>query len=187
MHRGEFKFSSGETVAKKSKAKNKGVSLNVAIYPGTFDPVTRGHLDLICRGAKLFDHLVVGVAESPLKKPLFTLRERVTMIRNAVKHHKNVEVKGFKGLSVDLVRQKDANILLRGIRTVSDFEYEYQIALTNRLLAPDVETVFVMPGERFSFISSSIIKNIVAARGDATEFVTEEVNRKLKQKLLPRK
>ena len=172
---------------KKAKAKKKRVSLNIAIYPGTFDPVTHGHLNLIARGAKLFDHLIVGVAENPLKTPLFTLEERVAMIAHAVKNMKSVSVESFEGLAVDFVRSKKANVLLRGIRSVTDFEYEYQIALTNRSLAPDVETLFVMPGEEFSFISSSIIKNVVASGGDAAEFVTSKVNRKLKEKLRPKK
>ncbi len=165
---------------------NKHKDFNIAVYPGTFDPVTCGHLDLICRGAKLFDRLIVAVARGPLKVPLFTLEERVDMITHAVAHIENVEVEGFRGLTVDMVRRKNANVMLRGIRTVTDFEYEYQIALTNRTLARDIESVFIMPGEKFSFISSSLIKNIVAAGGDASEFVTEEVHEKLKEKLSPR-
>lgn len=156
---------------------------NVAVYPGTFDPVTHGHLELICRGAKLFDHLIVGVASDPLKKTLFSQDERVEMIRHAVRHLANVEVEGFSGLTVDLVRAKRASVMLRGIRTVSDFEYEYQLAMTNRTLANDVETVFIMPGEQFSFISSTLVKNIVALGGDATDFVTPEVYERLSRKM----
>ena len=163
--------------------KNEHALANVAVYPGTFDPVTRGHLDLICRGAKLFDRLIVGVADSPLKKTLFSLEERVAMIRHAVRHATNVEVEGFSGLTVDLVRAKRASVMLRGIRTVSDFEYEYQLALSNRTLAKDVETVFIIPGEQFSFISSTLVKNIVSAGGDATDFVTHEVHENLRRKM----
>ncbi len=163
--------------------KKEHVLGNVAVYPGTFDPVTRGHLDLICRGSKLFDHLIVGVASAPLKKALFSLDERVEMICNSVPHLSNVEVEKFSGLTVDWVRTKHASVMLRGIRTVSDFEYEYQLALTNRTLAKDVETVFIMPGEQFSFISSTLVKNIVASGGNATDFVTQEVFERLRAKM----
>jgi pantetheine-phosphate adenylyltransferase len=159
----------------------------VAVYPGTFDPVTYGHLNLICRGAKLFSKLIVGVAAGGVKAALFSLEERVAMIQHAVKDIDNVEVEGFHGLTVDFVKDKGASILLRGIRTVTDFEYEYQIALTNRAMTKNIETMFVIPGEEFSFISSSIIKDIVSAGGDAGQFVPQEVNEKLKERLAPRK
>ena len=157
----------------------------VAVYPGTFDPVTYGHLNLICRGAKLFSKLIVGVARGGVKAPLFSFEERIEMIKHTVRDIPNVEVEGFSGLTVDFVRRKGANILLRGIRTVTDFEYEYQIALTNRSMTKDIETMFVIPGEEFSFISSSIVKDIISAGGDAGTFVPQEVNEKLKGKLAP--
>lgn len=159
----------------------------VAVYPGTFDPITYGHLNLICRGAKLFNRLIVGVAAGGVKEPLFTLEERVEIIRHATKDIPNVEVEGFHGLTVDFVKHKGSNILLRGIRTVTDFEYEYQIALSNRAMAKNIETMFVIPGEEFSFISSTIIKDIVSAGGDASPFVPQEVNEKLKERYAPRK
>jgi pantetheine-phosphate adenylyltransferase len=164
-----------------------GASPRVAVYPGTFDPITLGHIDVIARGAKIFDRLIVGVAVKTLKKPMFSLKERVEMARNAVGHIKNVEVEGFTGLVVELLRRHNSRIILRGMRTASDFEYEYQIALTNRALAADVETIFLMPGEHYTFISSSIIKNVIISGGDAGRLVTAEVNRKLKKKLLGRK
>ena len=159
----------------------------VAVYPGTFDPVTYGHLNLICRGAKLFAKLIVGVARGGMKETLFTLEERVEMIQHAIKDIPNVKVESFDGLTVDFVRRKGGNILLRGIRTVTDFEYEFQMALSNRSMAKDIETIFVIPGEEFSFISSSIVKDIVSAGGDGSAFVPQEVNEKMRAKLAPRR
>ncbi len=150
-----------------------------ALYPGSFDPVTRGHLDLIARGAALFGRLVVAVADNPRKKPAFTVDERVAMLRRHTKRHRNVEVASFTGLAVDFARSRDLGVLLRGARTTSDFEFEYQMALTNRSLAPGVETVFLMPSEEFAFLSSSLIKEVVASGGDASRWVTKDVERAL--------
>ena len=154
-----------------------------AVYPGTFDPITYGHLDLIQRGTRLFEELVVGVSEHPQKQPLFTLQERVAMVRQLVTQMPNVRVETFTGLTVDFVRAHQAQVILRGIRTVSDFEYEFQMALTNRQLAPDVETVFVMSDQRYAFISSRLIKEAVTHGGDVSAFVPPAVAQALSQKL----
>jgi len=139
----------------------------VAVYPGTFDPPTKGHLDVIRRGARLFERLIVAVAINPEKEPLFSEDERLTMLRQLTKGIHNVEVASFRGLTVDFCRKRGASVILRGIRTFSDFEYEFQMALTNRVLAPDVETLFVMPSEEFSYLSSSMVKEAVALGGGA--------------------
>ena len=156
--------------------------MSIAIYPGSFDPVTNGHLDVIKRGAKVFEHLIVAVADNPAKQALFTREERVDMIREVSRGHKNVVVDWFEGLVVDYVRKKKASVILRGIRTISDFEYEYQMALTNRTFAHEIETVFVMTHEEFSFISSRLIKEAAALGGDVSSFVPKEVERWLKKK-----
>jgi len=155
----------------------------VAVYPGTFDPPTKGHLDVIRRGARLFDRLIVAVAVNPEKEPLFSEEERLTMLRQLTRGIRNVEVASFRGLTVDFCRKRGAKVILRGIRTFSDFEYEFQMALTNRVLAPEVETLFVMPSEEFSYLSSSMVKEAVALGGDLSRFVPKVVLRCLKRKL----
>jgi len=157
--------------------------MRMAIYPGSFDPITKGHLDLIKRGSTIFDCLIVAVANNPQKRALFSLDERVAMVRHAVKGIKNVRVDSFDGMVVDYVRRQKTNVILRGIRTVSDFEYEFQMALTNRQLGKGIETVFVMASEEYSYLNSSLIKEVAALGGDITAFVTPEIERKLKQKL----
>lgn len=154
-----------------------------AVYPGSFDPVTLGHLDLIQRGSRLFDGLVVAVGVNASKEPLFTAGERVEMIRAQTEGMKNVVVEQFRGLVVDFARSHRANIILRGLRTISDFETEFQMALTNRAFAPDVETVFVMPGEKFQFISSRLIKEVAQSGGSLAAFVPEAVEQALKQRI----
>lgn len=154
-----------------------------ALYPGSFDPVTRGHLDLIARGAALFGRLVVAVADNPRKKPAFTVEERVAMLRRHTRKLRNVEVASFAGLAVDFAEGRGLGVILRGARTTSDFEFEYQMALTNRSLAPAVETVFLMPSEEFAFLSSSLIKEVVASGGDASRWVTNDVERALAKRL----
>jgi pantetheine-phosphate adenylyltransferase len=154
-----------------------------AIYPGSFDPVTFGHLDLIQRGSRLFDHLIVAVGVNASKEALFTAEERVEMIRSQIGGMKNVEVAQFRGLVVDFARSHSANIILRGLRTISDFETEFQMALTNRSFAPGVETVFVMPGEKYQFISSRLIKEVAQAGGALTAFVPESVEKALKKRI----
>jgi len=157
----------------------------VAVYPGTFDPVTYGHLDVISRGAMLFDRLIVGVAENPPKRPTFTIEERIEMLKANTSSLPGVEVKGFTTTTVAFVRSCDSRVILRGIRTVSDFEIEFQMALTNRVLNPEIETLFVMPSEKYSFVRASIIKGIILAGGDASDFVPKDVQGKLRQKLRP--
>ncbi|WP_371189547.1 pantetheine-phosphate adenylyltransferase [Thalassotalea maritima] len=142
-----------------------------AIYPGTFDPVTNGHTDLIERAAQLFEHVIVGVAASPSKKPLFDLQKRVAMIQQVTQHLDNVSVVGFSGLLVDFAKQQNAMILIRGLRAVSDFEYEFQLANMNRRLYPQLESVFLTPAEENSFISSTLVKEVSLHGGDVSEFV----------------
>jgi len=154
-----------------------------ALYPGSFDPVTFGHLDLIARGAGLFDRLVVAVADNPRKKAAFTVEERVAMLRRHIGRKRGVEVTSFTGLAVDFARAHRLGTLLRGVRTTSDFEFEHQMALTNRSLAPDVETVFMMPSEEYSYLSSTLIKEVVGAGGDASRWVPRDVERALSKRL----
>ena len=154
-----------------------------AVYPGTFDPVTNGHLDVIERGSKLFPRLIVAVATNTHKAPLFTREERVAMLRAEVAPFPNVEVDAFQGLAVDYARRVGATVLLRGIRTFSDFEYEFQMALTNRSLAHDVETIFVMSNVEWSYTSSRLLKEAAAMGADVSHFVTPRVNEAMKAKL----
>jgi len=146
-----------------------------AVYPGTFDPVTNGHIDLIERASRLFDRLIVAVAENPGKGATFTLEERVDMAREVLASLPNVEVKGFNSLLVDFVEGHDARVILRGLRAVSDFEYEFQLAGMNRRLAPEVETLFLTPAEQYAYISSSLVKEIAAHGGDVSAFVHTKV------------
>ncbi len=152
------------------------------VYPGTFDPITNGHCDLVERAARMFDHVVVAVADSQKKGPLFTLDERVQLAREALSHVPNVEVMGFNKLLAHFVRDQKANILLRGLRAVSDFEYEFQLANMNRALAPEIETVFLTPAEHLSFISSSLVREIAMLGGDVHQFVPVNVVEALKRK-----
>ncbi|OHB91219.1 MAG: pantetheine-phosphate adenylyltransferase [Planctomycetes bacterium RIFCSPHIGHO2_12_FULL_52_36] len=154
-----------------------------AIYPGTFDPLTYGHLDLIERGSRVFDELIVAIGENPFKTPLFTVAERRQMIQKHTRHLKNVKVDAFKGMLVDYVQGQHANIILRGIRTVSDFEEEFQRALTNRVLKNDLETVFIMTSEQYSFLNSRLIKEAASLGGDVSKFVPPEVRKQLIVKL----
>lgn len=159
------------------------MSVGKAIYAGSFDPVTHGHLDVMKRGSKLFDHLTVAVSRNPDKKYLFTPEERKTMIKELIKDIPNVDVVIFDGLVVNLAKKLGARALLRGIRTFSDYEYELQMALTNRSLASEIETVFVMPSEDYSFLSSSMVKQAVLLGGDLSRFVPKNVLVCLKRKL----
>ncbi len=147
----------------------------IAVYPGTFDPVTNGHIDLVDRAAPLFERLVVGVAESPTKSPALPLAMRVELTRDALGHHPNVEVRGFDSLLAHFVTKIGAGVLLRGLRAVSDFEYEFQMASMNRHLIPDVETLFLTPAEQYSFISSSLVREIARLGGDVSGFVPPAV------------
>jgi len=157
--------------------------MNKAIYPGTFDPITNGHIDLIERASKLFDQVVVAVAESPKKKPMLDLKTRVALTRAITEPLGNVTVIGFTGLLTELLPKQGANIILRGLRAVSDFEYEFQLAKMNRVLAPDVESMFLTPAEKHSFISSTLVREIAALGGDVSHFVPPHVALALKEHL----
>lgn len=154
-----------------------------AIYPGSFDPVTNGHVDLIERASKIFDKVIVAVAHNYHKSPLFTTEERVKMLKNATKGIKGVSVESFEGLVIDYAHKKKINVLIRGLRMISDFEYEFQMALTNRRLATDVETVFLMPSEHYAFLSSTLLKEAAALGGDISQFVPKFVEQPLKERL----
>lgn len=154
----------------------------VAVYPGTFDPITNGHTDLACRAAPLFDRIIVGIAESPSKKPSFSLAERIAMAREALRDLANVEVRGFSSLLADFVRAEGAGVILRGLRAVSDFEYEFQLASMNRHLIPDAETLFLTPAEQYSFISSSLVREIALLGGDVSGFVDPAVQQMLRRR-----
>ena len=158
-----------------------------AVYPGTFDPITYGHLDLIKRGSKIFDELIVAIGHNPLKNPLFTIKERMFMISEYTKEIPNVTVDCFEGMLTDYMKKMQVDVILRGIRTVSDFEYETQRALTNRVLKNDIETVFVMPSQEYSFLNSSLIKEVVSVGGDVSSFVPSKVAELLRQKFIPEK
>jgi pantetheine-phosphate adenylyltransferase len=153
-----------------------------AVYPGTFDPITNGHTDLVSRAARVFPKVIVAIAESPHKKPLFSLDERIRLAQNQMAHLENVEVVGFSNLLVEFVQQLGATIIIRGLRAVSDFEYEFQLASMNRHLAPEVETLFLTPDEDFSFISSSLVKEIARLDGDVSEFVCTEVEQAMQRR-----
>jgi len=154
----------------------------VAVYPGTFDPLTRGHEDLVRRAARLFSRVVVGVAESPSKRPFFSLAERVEMAQQVLAGLDNVEVVGFDELLMNFLRRKGATVIIRGLRAVSDFEYEFQMAGMNRNLYPDVETVFLTPGERYMFISATMVREIASLGGDVSKFVQPQVGARLVEK-----
>lgn len=155
---------------------------HIGVYPGTFDPITKGHLDVIERGLNLFDLLIVAVAEGSPKGPLFGVDERVEIIKAEIKKYKNVRVESFDSLLIDYVRKKKARTVLRGLRVVSDFEYEFQMALINRKLDPGIETVFMMTSENYAPVSSRFIKEIARLGGDVKAFVTPRVARRLKEK-----
>jgi pantetheine-phosphate adenylyltransferase len=155
-----------------------------AIYPGTFDPITNGHVDLVSRASKLFDKVIVAIAINPGKTPTFNLKERVDLARQTLAEMTNVEVCGFEGLLVDVAKQKNADVIIRGLRAVSDFEHEFQLASMNRKMEPDVETLFLTPAEQFSYISSSLVREIASLGGDVSDFVAPCVAAELKSKLL---
>ncbi|MBL7157335.1 MAG: pantetheine-phosphate adenylyltransferase [Candidatus Omnitrophica bacterium] len=154
-----------------------------SLYPGTFDPVTYGHLDIIERASKLYDEVFVCVAHSEEKKPLFSVKERVSMLKKATANVKNVTVEDFKGLVVEYAREKGTRVIIRGLRMISDFEFEFQMALTNRKLAKDIETVFMMTSDSYSYLSSKLIKEAVTLGADVKSFVPSFVADKLKEKL----
>jgi len=154
-----------------------------AIYPGSFDPVTNGHLDLIARAAEIFDQLIVAVTQNPEKEPLFAVKERVEMLESLTFEWKNVEVDTFNGLLVEYARGQDARVIVRGIRAVSDYEYELQMAMMNRKLEPEIETVFMLPAEPYSYLSSRLVREIASLGGSVKELVPPIVAERLRAKV----
>jgi pantetheine-phosphate adenylyltransferase len=157
--------------------------MQIAVYPGTFDPITNGHTDLIARAAKRFERVIVAIHRSTPKQPAFTWQQRVELARAVIGEYENVQVEGFEGLLVDFARARGAGVILRGLRAVSDFEYEFQLASMNRQLAPEIETLFMTPDEHYAYVSSSLVREIAALGGDVTPFVHEKVVAALKQRL----
>ncbi|UTW48739.1 pantetheine-phosphate adenylyltransferase [Bacterioplanoides sp. SCSIO 12839] len=160
--------------------------MNIVVYPGTFDPITNGHTDLVERAARMFDHIILAVADNPKKKPMLDLATRVDLAEEVLGHLHNVEVTGFSNLLAEFVQEKRANIILRGLRAVSDFEYEFQLANMNRVLAPNVESMFLTPAEKHSYISSTLVREIASLGGDVSNFVHPAVAKAL-QKSVPNK
>ncbi len=152
----------------------------IAIYPGSFDPVTNGHLDVIERASRIFDRVIVAVANNTSKTSLFTIEQRIKLLKEVTKGMRKVEIDTFDTLVIDYARKKKANVLIRGLRMTSDFDYEFQIALTNRRLASDIETVFLMPSEHVSFLSSSLLKEVASLHGDISTLVPKPVQKALK-------
>ncbi len=154
-----------------------------AVYPGTFDPITLGHEDLVRRAASLFDHVVLAVADSRAKHPMFTLSERIEMAREALGDVSNVSVAGFSGLLMNFVKEQDARVVLRGVRAVSDFDYEFQLAGMNRKMHPEVETVFMTPGEEYMFLSATLVREISMLGGDVDKFVSPKIAKHLRARI----
>ena len=156
--------------------------MTVAVYPGTFDPFTRGHEDLVRRASSIFTKLIVGVADSKNKRPIFTLEERIEIAKEVLSHYPNVEIAGFSGLLKDFTREHSARVIVRGLRAVSDFEYEFQMAGMNRYLLPDVETLFLTPSDQYQFISGTFVREIALMGGDVSKFVFPSVEKWLHKK-----
>lgn len=156
----------------------------IALYPGTFDPVTYGHLDIIERASFLFDKVIVSIANNPSKIPLFSIEERKHMLELSVKKYKNVEIGSFNGLLVNYAKKKDATVIIRGLRAVSDFEYEFQMSLTNRKLAPEITTIFMMPNEKYTYLNSSLVRELMHLNADVSDFVPDFVIKIFKKKKL---
>jgi len=157
--------------------------MTIAVYPGTFDPLTRGHEDLVRRASSIFSEVIVGVADSKNKKPIFTLEERIQIAREVLSHYSNVRVEGFTGLLKDFVRKNNARVIVRGLRAVSDFEYEFQMAGMNRYLVPDVETLFLTPSDQYQFISGTFVREVALLGGDVSKFVFPSVEQWLNKKV----
>jgi pantetheine-phosphate adenylyltransferase len=156
--------------------------MTIAVYPGTFDPFTRGHEDLVRRASSIFTKLIVGVADSKNKRPIFTLAERIEIAKEVLSHYPNVEIAGFSGLLKDFAREHSARVIVRGLRAVSDFEYEFQMAGMNRYLLPDVETLFLTPSDQYQFISGTFVREIALMGGDVSKFVFPSVEKWLQKK-----
>ena len=154
----------------------------IALYPGTFDPITNGHTDLVSRAARVFPKVIIAIAESPHKEPLFSLKERIAMAEADMSHLDNIEVVGFSNLLVEFVQQMGASVIVRGLRAVSDFEYEFQLASMNRHLAPNVETLFLTPDEEYGFISSTLVKEVARLHGNVSTFVSKEVQQAMERR-----
>ncbi|MGN0322358.1 MAG: pantetheine-phosphate adenylyltransferase [Oliverpabstia sp.] len=157
--------------------------MTTAVYPGSFDPVTNGHLDVIERGSQLFDKVIVGVLHNSSKSPLFSVEERVNILKEATAHLNNVEIVAFSGLSVEFARKCGAKVIIRGLRAITDFEYELQMAQTNRVLAPDIDTMFLTTSLEFAYLSSTTVKEVATFGGDISKFVPEFVSREVYKKL----
>ncbi|PJE79546.1 Phosphopantetheine adenylyltransferase [invertebrate metagenome] len=160
--------------------------MTTAVYPGTFDPITHGHTDLIERASPLFSKVIIGIAESAGKKPLFSLNERIALVREATSHIANVEIAGFNNLLTDFLQKRQARVIIRGLRAVSDFEYEFQMANMNRALAPDIESLFLMTAERYAYISSTLVREIASMQGNISQFVDVAVQDALQKKFSAR-
>lgn len=154
---------------------------NIAIYPGTFDPITNGHTDIIERASRLFNKVIVAIAENSYKSPRFSLNQRVSLAQKVLAHLQNVEICGFNSLLVQFAQERGASVILRGLRAVSDFEYEFQLASMNRRIAPQLETIFLTPAEKYAYISSTLVREIAALNGDVSQFVHPDVTEALKQ------
>jgi len=157
--------------------------MKIAVYPGTFDPVTNGHIDILTRALKLFDKVIITIAKNTSKSPLFTEEERLELLKKATKNIKRVEVDSFQGLLVDYIKSKKAIAIVRGLRAMTDFEYELQMALMNRKLNNNIETVFLMPNEKYTYLSSNVVREIARLGGDVSQFVPDVVLKALKEKL----
>jgi len=157
--------------------------MKLAIYPGTFDPVTNGHLDIVERAAQLFDAVTIAVTTNPAKNPLFTVAERIAMFREATRHLPRIEVESFSGLLVEYAAARGASVMIRGLRAISDFEYEFQMALINRKISRGLDTVFLMASEKYTYLNSTIVKEVARLGGDVSCFVPASVNERIRQKL----
>lgn len=157
--------------------------MSIAIYPGSFDPVTNGHIDIIERTAKIFDKVVVAILVNSSKKPTFTVEEKLDMLKKATSHIENIEIEFFDGLLVNYVRKKGANVIVKGLRAISDFEYEFQMAMVNKSVAPDIETLFMMTNNKYSYLSSSIVKELGSLDADLDDLVPEIIKNDIIKKL----
>ncbi len=157
------------------------INPHLAVYPGTFDPITHGHTDLVTRAARVFEHVIVAIAESPHKAPFFALKKRIELAESQIGHLENITIVGFRNLLVEFVQEKGAGVIVRGLRAVSDFEYEFQLASMNRNLASRVETMFLTPDEKYGFISSTLVREVARLNGNVSKFVGPEIERALKE------